>query len=209
MSVDDFFFYYLQTGNVSVNVCQSNGIEFAILGTCKLDLQSVVTGSSSKILSDIYSADNKVIGTLEYVISVAIPIPLSIKAYHERTVALNLSDPEIPKTISKSRGTMNNLHITLSKGLFNRGSGGAKIYGVVQFDPAGHGIITTMIDDYRGDFAWEYVIPLNITTTLDRHLRTSKLLICFVDVEKEFVYGYCKIPSLDLALGLSIKADFS
>jgi hypothetical protein len=83
------------------------------------------------------------------------------------------------------------------------------VYAVVQYEPAGHGILTpAVVDTYQPVFDYTMIIPNMITESLDRTLRTGKMVICFMDKEHDFVYGYAKIPLYHLALGNEIVGEF-
>jgi hypothetical protein len=153
------------------------------------------------------------LGTIEYTIHVEIPIPLSVRAYQERTVALNLEYTDIPLTsLETSRGELNNLFVTISRAKITKCLSptlSPNVYAVVQYEPAGHGILTPSVPDtYHPVFDYTMIIPNLITECLDRALRTGKMLICFIDKEQEFVYGYAKIPLYNLALGKEIVGEF-
>jgi hypothetical protein len=168
----------------------------------------------TKVMSDIFSNDtNEILGTLEYTLQVEIPVPLSVKAYQERTVALNLAYNEIPmESLERSRGELNNLFVTITKAKLIKQLSPTitpNVYAVVQYEPAGHGIMTPAVSgSYNPIFDYTMVIPNMITETLDRTLRTSKMVICMMDKDQDFVYGYSKIPLYNLALGKEISGEF-
>ncbi|KAI8901912.1 hypothetical protein BC833DRAFT_47057 [Globomyces pollinis-pini] len=70
-----------------------------------------------------------------------------------------------------------------------------KIFAAIQFEPALRCILTpVVIGNMNPNFDFKSVIPLQITADLDRHLRTSKMVIVFADDEKtDHIYGFCKI----------------
>ena len=58
-------------------------------------------------------------------------------------------------------------------------------------------------------FNFETTIPVQANLDLDRHLRSGKVMIIIADEEeKDWVYGYCKIPLQSLAQGLQIEDTF-
>jgi hypothetical protein len=59
LTFDDFLMYYLQTGNVKLYICQSNGLDFITVGYCSVDLSVLMKENAepSKILGDIFSMD--------------------------------------------------------------------------------------------------------------------------------------------------------
>jgi hypothetical protein len=180
--MDDFLIYYLQKGGIKVNMCQSNGLEFQTLAYCNLDISGVMkdSGAPSKVLGDLISIDSdKVIGSIKYTLSFEIPIPLSIQAYRERTTALNLEFQDIPlASLDHSRGTINNLFVEIERATFQRIplQNQAEIYGVIQYSPAQHGIVTNVVSNTMSPlFNFQTIIPNNITEELDRYLRTSKV----------------------------------
>ncbi|KAJ3299334.1 hypothetical protein HDV03_003064, partial [Kappamyces sp. JEL0829] len=59
---------------------------------------------------------------------------------------------------------------------------------------------------YDAALDFSALVPLKLTHDLDRHLRSSKILVVFADeVAKEFIYGYCKIPLEPLARNEAIS----
>jgi hypothetical protein len=58
-------------------------------------------------------------------------------------------------------------------------------------------------------FNYETNIPVLTNLDLDRHLRSGKIMIVIADeVERDWIYGYCKIPLQNLAQGLRIEDKF-
>ena len=94
--VDDFFLYYLQRNGMTFHICRSNGIEFIEIGTCIVTFQDLlkVTDKTGKhqYYGDIFALEDKkkTIGKLDYSLTVQVPMAQAIRAFKERTVALNL-----------------------------------------------------------------------------------------------------------------------
>jgi hypothetical protein len=67
LSFDDFLLYYLQTGNVKIYICQSNGLDFITFGYCAIDMSVLMKEKQepAKIMSDIFSMDTVLLINIE------------------------------------------------------------------------------------------------------------------------------------------------
>ncbi len=155
----------------------------------------------------ISNESHEVLGSIEYSIQVAIPVPLAIRAFKERTFALNLK--QVQATGPSLDLYINNLNIELGQLLLSRElpfGQSPSIYGVLHFEPANHPLLTGIKSgSYETNLEFKAVLPLRVNSDLDRYLRTGKMMVILCDdIETEFVFGYCKINLESLSRSESI-----
>jgi protein fantom len=213
LTIDDYFLNYLETTSIPITIYHTNGMEFIPIGYTFANFVEIVTKNiqSFTYISDIFSSEKTVIGQIEYELNIEISIPLAIRAYHERTTALNLMQKSnldlnhIPFD-QKPDGLLNNLQILIDNGEFTKTNNefSPMIYGTIHFDPLWRSIIIPPKPSNQPEFKFAVTIPLKMTADLDRQLRSGKILVVFADDKFDWNYGYAKIPLMDLALGLAI-----
>jgi First C2 domain of RPGR-interacting protein 1 len=218
VTVDDFFLTYLQSSSIPITIFHTNGMEFRPIGYTLANFQQIVTEESLSFtyISDILSNERTVIGQLEYRLEIEISMPLAIRAFHERSTALNLISKSTADMsgLPSIQGPTNNLHIKIKGGIFEQRVGENEplvplIYGTIHFDPLWRSIIIPpKLPTHSPKFLFETAVPLKTTADLDRQLRSSKILIAFADDAEDYVYGYVKVPLIELALGHSVAGNF-
>jgi hypothetical protein len=215
ITVDDFFFHYLERTSVSFGLYYSNGLQFVQIGFGVAKFVDIV-GSKFKTSSyviDVLGLDMKPLGKLEYQISLQVSMPLAVKAYHERATALNLltnSQPENIKVPEKS--PVNNLNIKIHDFQFNNAPGTISDllpYGIIHLDPIWREIQVPPVLFGSGNFRFDYSLPLQIDQELDRYLRTTKITVSFADDAKDWLYGSLKIDLSPLAVNQAISGTFN
>lgn len=214
--VDDFFLNYVQTTSIPITIFHTNGMEFEPIGYTLANFQNILNQENQtfEYISDMLSSDMRVIGQLEYQLDIAISMPLAVRAYHERTAALNLTKkipPELFKIPFKIEGATNLLNIKILNGYFTNvleSEEEPSIYGTIHFDSLWRALILPAKETYSPTFNFSSSVPLRMNSDLDRQLRTGKLLIVFADDRKDWNYGYVKIPLMELALNNTISGKF-
>eukprot|EP00842_Homolaphlyctis_polyrhiza_P003913 jgi/Hompol1/4522/HPOL_003684-RA len=187
---DDYFLVYLQTKRIQFKVFLTNSTDFFL----------------------------HVLGKIDCDVLLLTPIVLAIRAFKERTVALNLlqvSDATQSWETHKSRDKTNSLVISVeSATILSRGPSGEspRIYGVISF---GFGIRLDSLElqpciagTYSPVFSHHEALQLSMTLDLDRHLRTSQCEIVFCDESFDIFYGRALIPLEKLSLGERIEGEF-
>lgn len=217
VTVDDFFLKYLQSTSVPITIYHTNGMDARPIGYSLANFQEIVTMDSKSFtyVSDILSNERTVIGKLEYRLDIEISMPMAIRAFHERSTALNLiskSNLELNDIPIIAEGSTNNLNIKLLRGTFTDTMDNEEdislIFGTIHFEAFWRSVIIPPSKSSNPEFNFTTTVPLKMTSDLDRQLRTGKLLIAFADDLSDWIYGYVKIPLLELALGHDISGSF-
>ena len=223
---DDFFLQYLQSQATNLSFCLSNGLEFITIATCPIIMKELTDPDRTDRLryyADLVSThDGKtLIGKIDYGLKAHIPMAQAIRAYKERTVALNLltvSDPKISTRRFNSRAEINELNIKIIK-CNNlkppRGSKACAVFASVQIYIHEDLVTETVRDSTNPLFNFLRILPIPMTADLDRYLRTSELNILIsqdnTNNNPDFVdhlYGVCRLSLMPLALGEKIEGEF-
>ncbi|KAJ3188686.1 Protein fantom [Gaertneriomyces sp. JEL0708] len=212
--VDDFFLMYLQSQPVALHLCVSDGLSVVEVGLCTIifkDLTDPHRTDRLQYYGDLISIEgNNIIGKLNYSLRTRLPMAQTIRAFKERTVALNLLNVG-DKVGSRN---MNELIISINKctGLIPPLGKTPKVY--LSFQPPGHDSIIT--DTVSGTVEPElnyrqcFLTPMSLE--LDRALRTGTLDVLVLDDNdglENYVYGIAKVPMLNLALNEVVEGFFS
>jgi hypothetical protein len=218
---DDFFLQYLQSFSAKLSLCISNGVEFFTIATCNIATSELTDPDRTERLryySDLIStSDGKtLIGKIDYGLRVRLPMAQAIRAYKERTVALNLltvSDSELSGRRFKSRAKTNDLIIRIiqcnSLKLISGRS--PSVYASFQFYIHEDMVTDTVRNSLSPMFNFLRIIPLPMTSDLDRYLRSSSLKIMIIDdndSNEDIEYGSCEISLLPLAHSEGVEGVF-
>ncbi|TPX75087.1 hypothetical protein CcCBS67573_g03652 [Chytriomyces confervae] len=218
---DDFFLQYLQSKNTVFHLAVSNGLESFNIATCAVIMKELTDPDRTDRLryyADLISThDGKaIIGKLDFGLRVRLPMAQAIRSFKERTVALNLltvSDKEVTSRRFRPRADTNDLVLRIIQCKQLRQPPGRVPAVFASFQFYIHETIVTdtvrnstspMINFFR-------ILPLPMTSDLDRYLRTSSLTIMILDDNdglEDFEYGSCTIPLLPLALGERIHDEY-
>ncbi|KAI9350515.1 hypothetical protein DFJ73DRAFT_832463 [Zopfochytrium polystomum] len=204
---DDFFLQYLQSQSMTLSFCLSNGTDFITIATCPMVMKELTDPDRTDRLryyADLVSTHDgrTIIGKVDYGLRVRLPMAQAIRSFKERTVALNLltvSDKEATSRRFRSRAETNDLMIRIIQ---CRGP-----------SPAArpHVVTDTVSNSTSPLFNYLKLLPLPMTSDLDRYLRSASLEIMVLDDNEgldDFVYGVCHVPLLPLALGEEVDGEF-
>ncbi|KAJ8327874.1 hypothetical protein QVD99_006385 [Batrachochytrium dendrobatidis] len=216
INADDYLLSYLQTRRVTLKLYYTNATDFFLLGLCQVNLKEfldVEACTKRKYYADIMAADkNTIIGKLDFTVQMLVPMTLAVRAFKERTVALNLlkiNDSTVKWDTHKSREKLNELVITLKSGEFLKTgptTGEPKIYGVIFFGFHTPVFTTpTVCGTHIPTFNLVHTIPLIMSSDLDRYLRTEKCEIVFCDEDYDIFYGKATIYLDPLSRGEAIE----
>ncbi|KAJ3320466.1 Protein fantom [Boothiomyces sp. JEL0866] len=189
LNVDEKFLYYFQTQKMSFTVCQTDGIDFFVLGKSIPTFPSFISGqiSSEKFSSDITTLEKKILGKLEYTININMTLP-KYTEYNENTIALNLQYPEYSENINASRADPNVLCVEVIRAAFISEVDNPRITGVVHFPPTKRDVeIPEISGTLEPTFNFKTFLPITII---------------FADANLEdHLYGTVKIPAIELCTG--------
>ncbi|KAJ3343666.1 X-linked retinitis pigmentosa GTPase regulator-interacting protein 1 [Entophlyctis luteolus] len=219
---DDFFLQYLQSKNVLLYFAISNGLERYNVATCSVIMKELTDPDRTDRLryyADLISThDSKtIIGKVDFGLRVRLPMAQAIRAFKERTVALNLltvSDKEVSSRRFRPRADTNDLVVRIIQCSHLKPPPGGRVPAVfASFQFYIHETIVT--DTVRKTTSpllnFLRIIPLPMTADLDRYLRTASLTVMVLDDNdgiEDFEYGHVSIPLLPLALGEKICDEF-
>ena len=187
--VDDFFLFYLQSHSLVLSVFRSNGLDFVQIGFCQVSFQGLIQSEKISPLhyyGDIVSIkDSKtVIGKLDYSMTLQVPMAQAIRAFKERTVALNLMtihDSENSNRI-QPRATLNHLNVEIKSCrdliLIQPQANIYISYSI--FDETMNMTETVYNPKNHCDFNHLKLIPLYMGSDLDRYLRGSIVFFLFL-----------------------------
>jgi hypothetical protein len=221
---DDFFLQYLQTQSSTIRFCLSNGLEFIPVATCAMVMKELTDPERTDRLryyADLVSIHDgrTLIGKIDFGLRARLPMAQAIRAFKERSIALNLltvSDDETSSRRFRSRADTNDLVVRLIQCRNLRGPPGEKaptVFASFQFYIHDDIVTDTIRNSINPLFNFLRIIPLPMTSDLDRYLRTANLRVYVIDDNSspsgvDHVYGFCTIPLLPLALGESIEGSF-
>ncbi|KAJ3256554.1 X-linked retinitis pigmentosa GTPase regulator-interacting protein 1 [Boothiomyces macroporosus] len=202
LNVDEQFLYYFQTQKMAFTICQTDGIEFFVLGKCTPSFPSFHSGepTSEKFSSDIFSLEkSKQLGKIEYTINCNVTLP-KFTEYSENTISLNLKYPEYSKNINTSRADPNVLCIEVISASFISEVEAPVVTGIIHFPPTNREVVLPEIEgSTEPQFNFKTFLPVSMNSDLEKFLRTSKVTIAFADAKKQdHLYGTAKIPVIDL-----------
>ncbi|XP_054696422.1 protein fantom isoform X1 [Grus americana] len=231
VQADDCFFHYIQRNSIMLEVHHAYGTDYETVATCQLKFHEILEDKGK-----IYSTANLVgikgniqnYGTIEYWISLRVPMDQAISLYKERSKALGYitshfrereqpSQQQILRTAQVSTstdGNLNELHITI-KCCNNLQSRKKHLqpnpYVVYKFfDFADHDtpIIPNsnnpQIDDHMC-----FQVPMN--ADLDRYLKSESLTFYVFDdgeMEEGAYVGKANVPLISLAHDRYISGTF-
>ncbi|TPX56040.1 hypothetical protein PhCBS80983_g04843 [Powellomyces hirtus] len=226
--IDDFCLMYLQSQPVVVYLCRSDGLDFVEIAKCTIRFRDLTTATRTDAMQyygDLVSThDHKtIVGRLDYTLGVRLPMAQSIRAFKERTVALNLmsvGDGGIDSgNRFGSRGAVNelivsvdkctNLDVATRREALGDNCGDPAVY--LAFKVLNHDHVVTNTVKGTPDPVFDYLrtFRMNMNADTDRRLRTSVLsIIVLDDSDHDYMYGTVKIPLNDLALGQPIEGQF-
>ncbi|KAJ3219155.1 Protein fantom [Dinochytrium kinnereticum] len=213
---DDFFLQYLQTQRVVLNVCVSNGLDFMCVGKCFVNVKELTDPDRTapvRFYADLMSAlDGKVvIGKVDYSLRAHLPMSQAIRAYKERTLALNLlestaKDPSPQRTLKTPTNDLiiqitrcaNLRPIHKSMSVFV----GFQIYVFEEMTTE------TISSSPNPLFNHTRVLPIPMTRDLDSYLRHGAFYVVVLDERSGECYGSCQVPIFGLAFGEKICGEF-
>ncbi|KAI8831918.1 hypothetical protein BJ741DRAFT_536426 [Chytriomyces cf. hyalinus JEL632] len=157
-----------------------------------------------------------IIGKLDFGLRVRLPMAQAIRSFKERTVALNLltvSDKEVTSRRFRPRADTNDLvlRIIQCKQLRQPPGRVPAVFASFQFYIHETIVTDTVRNSTSPMLNFFRILPLPMTSDLDRYLRTSSLTIMILDDNdglEDFEYGSCTIPLLPLALGERIHDEY-
>ncbi|KAJ3238542.1 X-linked retinitis pigmentosa GTPase regulator-interacting protein 1 [Chytriomyces hyalinus] len=218
---DDFFLQYLQSKNTVFHLAVSNGLESFNIATCAVMMKELTDPDRTDRLryyADLISThDGKaIIGKLDFGLRVRLPMAQAIRSFKERTVALNLltvSDKEVTRRRFRPRADTNDLvlRIIQCKQLRQPPGRVPAVFASFQFYIHETIVTDTVRNSTSPMLNFFRILPLPMTSDLDRYLRTSSLTIMILDDNdglEDFEYGSCTIPLLPLALGERIHDEY-
>ncbi|KAL2920290.1 hypothetical protein HK105_200363 [Polyrhizophydium stewartii] len=172
---------------------------FAFLQTKRVDLKDIVDDhdrSKRRLFADIIASDQRtILGKIDYSVHVLTPIALAVRAFKERTVALNMlevSRADEPWQTHKSRERINNLTISIRSGTFlARGptKSPPQIYGIVLFG-----------------FNTRAMATPSVSGTYSPLFNYCEIMFC--DEGDDVFYGAVRVPLAPLSLGESVAGTF-
>ncbi|KAJ3294871.1 Protein fantom [Rhizoclosmatium sp. JEL0117] len=218
---DDFFLQYLQSKHTVLNFAVSNGVEFFNVGTCNVVMKELTDPDRTDRLryyADLISNhDNRtIIGKVDFGLRVRLPMAQAIRSFKERTVALNLltvSDKEVSSRRFRPRADTNDLVIRIISCSHLRQPPGRipAVFASFQFYIHETMVTDTIRNSTSPLLNFLRILPLPMTSDLDRYLRTANLHIMILDDNdgiEDFEYGSVSVPLLPLALGEKIYDEY-
>ncbi|KAJ3023274.1 Protein fantom [Thoreauomyces humboldtii] len=222
--IDDFCLMYLQSQPVIVYLCTADGLDFTEVAKCTIRFRNLVSATraeSTQYYADLVSMhDHKtVIGRLDYTIAVRLPMSQAVRAFKERTVALNLLTvgEESVDTSNRfgTRGGVNELVVAVHRCTSLDLTGRDPSHGVpavyVAFQLPGHDHAVTSTVRGSTDPEFSYLRSFRVHTTPEiKKAWSSKTLILHVldDTESDHQYGTAEIPLAALAAGEAIEGSY-
>ncbi|KAJ3115162.1 X-linked retinitis pigmentosa GTPase regulator-interacting protein 1 [Physocladia obscura] len=219
---DDFFLQYLQSKHTILNFAISNGLEFYNVATCSVIMKELTDPDRTERLryyADLTSTydDKTIVGKIDFGLRVRLPMAQAIRSFKERTVALNLltvSDKEVSTRRFRPRSDTNDLVIRIIQCAHLKPPAGRSIPAVFasfQFYIHDYIVTDTVRNSTSPMINFLKILPLPMTSDLDRYLRTSSLTILVLDDNdgiEDFQYGSVSVPLLPLALGEKIFDEY-
>ncbi|KAJ3059249.1 X-linked retinitis pigmentosa GTPase regulator-interacting protein 1, partial [Quaeritorhiza haematococci] len=200
--------------------CRSSGIDFVGIATCQVLFKDMIDPHHQtqrlRYYGDLISTqdENVVIGKVDFSLRARIPMAQAVRAYKERTVALNLltvGDKEETGKRFSLRADMNDLIIRIIQCTNLRvpyGRSPAAYIGF-RFYTYEEVVSDTVPNSTSPMFNYVKVVTVPMTGDLDRYLRTSKLYVSVLDDgDDDFLYGVAEIPLRKLAVGEGIEGEF-
>ncbi|KAJ3103809.1 Protein fantom [Phlyctochytrium planicorne] len=212
---DDFFLQYLQTQRLFANICISNGLDYICIGSSMMSIKELTDPMRTapiRFYADVLSSyDNRtLLGKLDYSLRAHLPMSQAIRAFKERTLALNLLDGSFAERPSRTQKfPSNELIINISR-VSNLGSviKGSSIFVGFQLyvfeEIATHSVKATS----NPLFNYTRRLPMPMTHDVDNFLRNGMLFVVVMDDSSETVYGSCQIPVYPLASDERIAGEF-
>ncbi|KAJ3017920.1 UNVERIFIED_CONTAM: X-linked retinitis pigmentosa GTPase regulator-interacting protein 1 [Siphonaria sp. JEL0065] len=218
---DDFFLQYLQSKHTVMYFAVSNGTEFFNVATCSMVMKELTDPDRTDRLryyADLISTHDgrTIIGKIDFGLRVRLPMAQAIRSYKERTVALNLltvSDKEVSSRRFRPRSDTNDLVIRIINCTHLRQPPGRTpaVFASFQFYIHETMVTDTIRNSTSPMINFLRILPLPMTSDLDRYLRTGALHIMILDDNdgiEDFEYGSVAVPLLPLALGEKIYDEF-
>lgn len=220
--VNDFLMHYLQTRKGVVNICCCSGVEWVKVACANVLFSDIVQpGQTDKLIYylDMYSPEDErvLLGKLELSLSVRIAMTQAIRAYKERTIALNLltvTDDELTRNRFLSRCPSNTLIIQVSVCQNLRAYAGIKpaVFLAMQFYDFSPITSETVRDSLSPSFNLRHRLDVKASSHLDQYLRTQDLEIFVLDdsaqFEGDFCYGKATIPLVKLLTQSSVAGQY-
>ncbi|KAI9339337.1 hypothetical protein BDR26DRAFT_803165, partial [Obelidium mucronatum] len=213
----DFFEFETQVSPMGV----SNGLDFHNVATCSMVMKELTDPDRTDRLryyADLISTHDErtIIGKIDFGLRVRLPMAQAIRSYKERTVALNLltvSDKEVSSRRFRPRSDTNDLVIRIINCTHLRQPPGRvpAVFASFQFYIHETMVTETIRNSTSPMINFLRILPLPMTSDLDRYLRTGSLHIMVLDDNdgiEDFEYGSVAIPLLSLALGEKIYDEY-
>ncbi|ORY51426.1 hypothetical protein BCR33DRAFT_656092, partial [Rhizoclosmatium globosum] len=214
-------FFEFETQHTVLNFAVSNGVEFFNVGTCNVVMKELTDPDRTDRLryyADLISNhDNRtIIGKVDFGLRVRLPMAQAIRSFKERTVALNLltvSDKEVSSRRFRPRADTNDLVIRIISCSHLRQPPGRipAVFASFQFYIHETMVTDTIRNSTSPLLNFLRILPLPMTSDLDRYLRTANLHIMILDDNdgiEDFEYGSVSVPLLPLALGEKIYDEY-
>ncbi|KAI8619012.1 hypothetical protein BC830DRAFT_847357 [Chytriomyces sp. MP71] len=218
---DDFFLQYLQSKNTVFYLALSNGLDSFTIATCSVIMKELTDPDRTDRLryyADLISTHDgrAIIGKVDFGLRVRLPMAQAIRSFKERTVALNLltvSDKEVSSRRFRPRADTNDLVIRIinCKNLRKPPGRSPAVFASFQFYIHESIVTDTVVNSTSPLFNFLRILPLPMTSDLDRYLRTAFMTIVVLDDNDgidDFEYGSCTVPLLPLALGEKIYEEY-
>ncbi|KAG4108028.1 C2 domain-containing protein [Neocallimastix lanati (nom. inval.)] len=206
---------------------RTNGVEYISFATCNVSFKDLLDPSLTndsnclKYYNDLISTtDNKtIIGNIEYTIRAMIPMNQAIKAYKDRSLALNLLSNTTTSSIeppisANTRQQYNELTIEIIECQNIKSKDNEKYknpFVAYKFYIYDEVITDTIWGNLSPKFNNVNKIMLSMSPSLDRYLRTSSLSIAVFNddkTEENYIFGVANIPLSELANNNSIHGLF-
>ncbi|KAJ3160551.1 Protein fantom [Geranomyces variabilis] len=217
--MDDFCLMYLQSQPVVVYLCRADGMDFAELAKCTIRFRDLTTATRTdrmQYYGDLVSTHDHttVIGRLDYTLGVKLPMAQTVRAFKERSVALNLMSVGQEGTDSGnrfgSRGGVNELIVSIEKcsGLnlerrqnaLGETVAAPAVYLAFKLLNYDHSVTNTVKGTADPVFNLLRTFRVHMTAEMDRNLRTGAFSILVLDdSDNDYSYGSVELKLLDLA----------
>ncbi|TPX30883.1 hypothetical protein SmJEL517_g05658 [Synchytrium microbalum] len=216
---DDFFLTYLKSHSMTMTLCRAVGVEFLPVASCSVSFQGLTDpGRTGRLqyYADLVSLhDGKsVIGKIDYSLRVHLPMSEVIKAFKERSFALNLlHSSDFQKAHVPAQAAVNHLVIRINNcsRLVPPSGSSPAVFVVCSLYGQQNVVTETIRSTTHPLFNFVKTVPIPVTHDVDRYLRTTNLEFLVLDENEthgDYVYGVAKIPLLGLAVNESIEGEF-